>query len=134
MSNIQLFDNGEFELRITPVGDSFTVAAPGLARALGHRHANHMLANIPEEEKGYRPDGTPGGNQVVSFVTEAGFYRVIGQRQPARVRDTSARAGHPLPELGVSRCAAGPPSSWSLPARRPGDRGRVRRPDHPDLG
>lgn len=91
MSEIQLFNNGEFDLRVTTEADAFTVQAPGLARALGHRDANHMLANVPAEEKGYRPDGTAGG-QPVSFVTEAGFYRVIGQRQPGRIKDLAIRA------------------------------------------
>ncbi len=91
MSEIQLFNNGEFALNVNTESDSFTVQAPGLARALGHRDANHMLANIPANEKGYRPDGTLGGVQLVSFVTEPGFYRVIGQRQPSRIRDVAVR-------------------------------------------
>jgi len=92
MSAIQLFNNGEFELRITPAGDSFTIRASGLAHALGHRDANHMLANVPDDEKGYRLDGTPGGQQKTWFVTEPGFYRVLGQRQLGRIKDLAIRA------------------------------------------
>lgn len=92
MSAIQLFENGEFELRVTTVGDSFEVQAPGLARSLGHRDASHMLANVPDDEKGYRVDGTPGGNQVMWHVTEPGFYRVLGQRQLGRIKSEAVRA------------------------------------------
>lgn len=91
MSEIQLFDNGEFNLEITPVGDSFIVNAPGLARALGSRDASNMLANVPADEKGYFLVSTPGGEQRVWHVTEAGFYRVLGQRQAARIKNVAIR-------------------------------------------
>lgn len=91
MSAIQLFENGEFELRVTTAGDSFEVQAPGLARSLGHRDANHMLANVPDDEKGYRVDGTPGGHQGMWHVTEPGFYRAIGQRQLGRIKSEATR-------------------------------------------
>lgn len=89
---IQLFENGEFELRVMPVGDSFKVQASGLARALGHRDAGNMLANVPEDEKeGYCPDSTRPDQQIW-YVTEPGFYRVIGQRQLGRIKNSDTRA------------------------------------------
>ncbi|WP_101791101.1 BRO-N domain-containing protein [Nonomuraea indica] len=91
MNEIQLFDNGEFELRVTPDLDSFKVAAPGLARALAFHAAKDMLRTIPDEEKGWEIAPTLGGDQKVSFVTEAGFYRAIGQRQAARIKDDAMR-------------------------------------------
>jgi anti-repressor protein len=92
MSNIQLFNNGEFEIRVTPTGDSFIVEAPGLARSLGSRDALTMLRSVPEEEKGYALVRTLGGDQQVWHVTEAGFYRVLGQRQAARIKDPQVRS------------------------------------------
>lgn len=91
MSDIQLFDNGEFEIRVIPDGDSFKVEAPGLARALGSRDARTLLRSLPEEEKGYAVVRTPGGDQEVWHVTEPGFYRVIGQRQAARIKNADVR-------------------------------------------
>ncbi|MBA9003706.1 phage antirepressor KilAC domain-containing protein [Thermomonospora cellulosilytica] len=91
MTGLQVFGNGEFELRITPSGDSFTVEAPGLARALGFRDANTLVQSIPNEEKGYGLARTPGGDQCVWTLTEPGFYRAIGQRQAARVKDERIR-------------------------------------------
>lgn len=88
---LQIFDNGEFNLEITPVGDSFTINAPGLARALGNRDASTMLANVPEDEKGYGLARTPGGDQGVRHVTEPGFYRLMGQRQAARIKNPAIK-------------------------------------------
>lgn len=91
-SDIQVFGNSEFELRVTPDGDSFRVAAPGLARALGFRAALDLVRSVPEPEKGYELVRTPGGDQQVWYVTEPGFYRALGQRQAARVKDEETRS------------------------------------------
>jgi anti-repressor protein len=92
VTDLRLFNNGEFEIQVTPVGDSFTVGAPGLARALGIRDAFNLIQNLPEDEKGYLLVSTPGGDQHVWHVTEPGFYRVIAQRQAARVKNADTRA------------------------------------------
>lgn len=84
------FRNEEFELTVTPDGDSFRVHAPGLARALGFRQALDMTRTIPDSEKGYELVRTPGGEQRIGYVTEAGFYRCLGQQNeegPRRCRD-----------------------------------------------
>lgn len=86
------FTSDEFALELIPHGDSFKVAAPGLARALGFRDAPAMTRSVPEDEKGYTNLCTPGGEQAINFVTESGFYRVIGQRQASRVKDDEMRA------------------------------------------
>lgn len=91
MNDLQLFRNGEFEICLTPVGSTFTVQAPGFARALGYRDANTMLANIPSDEKGYGVARTPGGYQEVWHLTEPGFYRVLGQRQLGRIKNDDVR-------------------------------------------
>ncbi|WP_051790989.1 BRO-N domain-containing protein [Amycolatopsis jejuensis] len=91
MSSIQLFNNGEFELHVTPDGDSFTVSAPGIARALGFHSAKDMLRTVPDRNKGWETAPTPGGNQKVWHLTEPGFYRVLGQRQPARIKNLVVR-------------------------------------------
>jgi prophage antirepressor-like protein len=92
MSEIQMFDNGEFELRVTQVGESFTVSGPSLARALGFPDASRMVRNLPTDEKGRTLESTPGGPQETYFVTEPGFYHIVGQRQPGRIKDPTARA------------------------------------------
>jgi prophage antirepressor-like protein len=87
------FGNDEFSLSIQMHDvDGFRVNAPGLARALGFREAYDLLRSIPEGEKGSEIVRTPGGEQAVGYVTEAGFYRSLGQRQAARIPDVELRA------------------------------------------
>jgi anti-repressor protein len=88
---IERFANGEFAIEVIPEGDTFTVVASGLARALGQRDAVDLVRTIPADEKGYGVVRTPGGEQNVLVLKEPGFYRAIGQRQAARVRDLSVR-------------------------------------------
>lgn len=86
------FSNGEFQLSIEPHPvDGFRVLAPGLAKSLSVDSAANILRSIPEEEKGYSLVNTLGGQQNVGHVTEAGFYRAIGQRQIGRIQDPTAR-------------------------------------------
>lgn len=118
MTEIQLFTNDEFSLDFIPDGDSFKVAASGLARALGFREAYDLLRSVPAAEKGSELVRTPGGEQRVLTVTEAGFYRALGQRQTARIRNSEVRAaverfqawvyGEVLPSL--RRAGAEPPA------------------------
>ena len=91
MTEIEIFRNSEFELRIRPVGESFHVGAPELARALGFRQALDLVRSIPDEEKGYELVRTPGGEQRAWYLTEPGLYRALGQRQAARVKDDAMR-------------------------------------------
>jgi len=90
--SVEHFTNNEFDIEMIPDGDSFRVIATGLARALGHRDALDVVRNLPNEEKGYGVVRTPGGEQQVWTLSEPGFYRAIGQRQAARVKDPAVRA------------------------------------------
>lgn len=91
MNDPMQLTNGEFTLDVMPDGDTFTIAAPGLARALGFRDAYRLMESIPDSEKGYTLACTPGGEQRVGYLTETGFYRALGQRQPARIKDPDIR-------------------------------------------
>ncbi|WP_181411320.1 phage antirepressor KilAC domain-containing protein [Mycolicibacterium fortuitum] len=85
------FDD-EIALTFTPDDvDGFHVPAPQVARALGYRQALDLTRSIPETEKGYELVRTPGGEQRMGYLTEAGFYRALGQRQAARIADTELR-------------------------------------------
>lgn len=92
MANIQKFDNGEFQLAFIQSDNSFTVSGPGLSRAMGFHAASEMVRNLPDDEKVSVFERTPGGTQQVWHVTEPGFYHVVGQRQPARIKDPALRA------------------------------------------
>lgn len=86
------FDNGEFRLDIEPhAADGFRVSAEQLARALSTR-GRDLVRSVPDAEKGRALVRTPGGTQESWYLTEAGFYRAIGQRQTGRIEDPSIRA------------------------------------------
>lgn len=91
-AHIEMFSNGEFQLQVTPVGDTFKVQAPGLARALSFAKARDMVRSLPDDEKGVELARTPGGDQEIWYVTEPGLYRVLGQRQASRVKDPDMKA------------------------------------------
>lgn len=86
------FSNSEFQLDIIPDGDTFRVLAPSLAKSLGMREAYDLLRSVPDDEKGSEIVRTPGGGQRVGYLTEAGFYRALGQRQTARIARSDVRA------------------------------------------
>lgn len=91
MSEIERFANGEFDIELIPDGDSFIVRAPGVARGLAFKDAHTMLRSLPEDEKGSALVRTPGGDQTVWHLKEPGLYRVIGQRQAARIKNEAIR-------------------------------------------
>jgi prophage antirepressor-like protein len=92
VTQLQTFNNGEFELQVIPAGISFKVIAPGLARALAFHSAKDMLRHVPDDEKGWEIAPTLGGDQRLQFVWEPGFYRVLGQRQTTRIKNLAVRA------------------------------------------
>jgi anti-repressor protein len=91
MSEIERFANDEFDIELIPNGDTFIVMAAGLASGLGYGSARDMVRHIPEAEKGVELVPTPGGEQNAWHLTEAGFYRVLGQRQAARIKNQDVR-------------------------------------------
>ena len=96
-AGIEHFANSEFDVEFLPAGESFQAVAPGLARGLSFKDAHTMLRTLPEDEKGtvlVRCRSANGVEQYreVLFVTEPGLYRVIGQRQAARIKNPEVRA------------------------------------------
>lgn len=98
MSNdkAQVFHNGEFELPLYPDdGDSFRVYAPLLAKQLGYRDAVNMVRHLEDDEKTqvkpYSGLSTPS-DQGVWYVTEPGFYKIVGQRNINLIRDPKIKA------------------------------------------
>lgn len=89
-----LFKNPEFDLPVQVDGDTFRVYAPKLAQHLGFRDALDLVRSLDDDEKmlvnGYGLVRTPG-EQGAWYVTEPGFYRVVGSRQPGRIKDPAVR-------------------------------------------
>lgn len=89
--DLRPFKNGEFELHLQGANGELRALAPDLARGLAFKDAYDMLRTLPARHKGTELVRTPGGEQTVSYVTEGGFYRLIGQRQTARIKDRTVR-------------------------------------------
>ncbi len=103
MTDPQLFKSGDFELPILPTSDGFHVHGMTVARQLGFRNAADMVRTLDGDEKVLVKDDT---NQQVSphanlrarsdhgvwYLTEAGFYRIVGQRNVNAIHDPKIRA------------------------------------------
>lgn len=79
MNEVQVFDNEQFGT-IRAVrdedGDPMFVAKD-VAKALGYRMASDMTRRLDEDEKGTRSVRTPGGDQEMAVITEAGLYAAV---------------------------------------------------------
>lgn len=94
MSSPQLFTNGEFELPFIPDGDSFRINGTVVARQLGFERAKEMVRTLADDEKMLVEAGgefAPRPDQAVWFITEPGFYKVVGQRNTNYIKDRKAR-------------------------------------------
>lgn len=75
----QVFENSEFgAIRATHDEDGEPCfVASDIAKALGYRDAEKMTRRLDDDEKGTRSVGTPGGEQQMTVITEAGMYSAI---------------------------------------------------------
>lgn len=83
-AEVQVFDNEEFgSIQAIEIdGEPWFVASP-IAKALGYRMASDMTRRLDGDEKGTRSVRTPGGDQDVSVISEAGLYSaVLGSKLP----------------------------------------------------
>lgn len=85
------FEDRPIRLSLGENDDVYFVAAD-LARAFGYRDAASMLRIVDDEEKGTHKVRTPGGEQMMLVVNEAGFYRIALNRESTYVKDPHARA------------------------------------------
>jgi len=88
MTHIEMFSNGEFELHVLTEAETFSIQAEGVARALGVRDGYTLVRNLADDEKHYVLER----GREVWHVAEPGLYRVVGQRQSARIKDPSVKA------------------------------------------
>lgn len=78
-TSIQVFENSEFgAIRVIKDedGEPWFVASD-IAKALGYGDATHMTRRLDDDEKGLRLVETPGGEQQMTVITEAGMYSAI---------------------------------------------------------
>lgn len=81
---IERFDSPEFgTLRVVEKDGEPWFVASDVAKALGYRDAHNLTRRVDDDEKGTRSVSTPGGEQPVSVISEAGLYSaVLGSKIP----------------------------------------------------
>ncbi len=119
MSALVPFGYRDTEIRtLVEDGDVLFVAAD-VARVLGYRDAHNMTRRLDDDERGTRSVSTPGGEQSVTVVTEAGLYAAVLRSQVSSARDFRRWVTHEvLPSLrrtGTYSLAPESPPAYILP-------------------
>lgn len=65
------------EITVLGTVDEPLFIASQVARALGYRDAANMVRRLDEDDRGTRSVSTPGGEQNVTVITEAGLYAAV---------------------------------------------------------
>lgn len=109
MGDLQLFTSDEFQLPVEFAEGEMYVLANPIAQGLAYRDAANMMRTLPEGCAAKRRPSEMPGQPMPSFVracndlrvrdygeawylTESGFYRAVGQRQPNKIRNLDMRA------------------------------------------
>ena len=83
-NQIQAFESARFgTIRALSIDDEPRFVATDGAKARGDRMASDMTRRLDEDEKGTRSMRTPGGEQELSVISEAGLYNaILGSKVP----------------------------------------------------
>lgn len=86
MSEVELFQFGEREIRVIDLGGEPWWVAGDVATVLELSNMRSSLARLDEDEKGVHTMDTPGGPQSVAIINESGLYSLIlRSRKPEAV-------------------------------------------------
>jgi anti-repressor protein len=105
------FDGNPY--RTIPIdGEPWFVAAD-IAKILGYRDAERLARRLDEDEKGTHPVGTPGGEQIMTVVSEPGLYTAILGSKVERAKAFRRQVTHEvLPQIRKT-------GSYSIAGARP---------------
>lgn len=76
-TDISIFRREGVDLRVIVIDDEPWFVASDVARALGYREARDLTRNLDDDEKAPHSLRTPGGEQTVSIISEAGLFSGI---------------------------------------------------------
>ncbi|RRC96631.1 Bro-N domain-containing protein, partial [Prevotella sp. OH937_COT-195] len=95
------FNENNQTIRVDAEGDNLWFVAKDVCQALGIGWRGDTLAYIPDEWKGMRKFRTPGGEQQLTVISEAGMYKLAFRCQSSERADkfTNWVAGKVLPTL-----------------------------------
>ena len=84
MNAVQPFRFGAAEVRVLDDDLRPLFVAADVARVLGYRDAANLVRRLDVEDRGTRSVSTPGGEQDMTVITEAGLYvAVLGSQVPS---------------------------------------------------
>lgn len=95
------FNESNQPIRVKVFNENLWFAAKDVAKALNISWSSATLAQIPEEWKGMMNFITPGGEQQLTVISEAGMYKLAFRCQSSERADkfTNWVAGEVLPSL-----------------------------------
>lgn len=77
-ADLTVFDYEGARVRVVTGDDGEPwFVASDVARILGYREAHHLTRGLDDDERGPHNVGTPGGEQEMTVVSEAGLYSAI---------------------------------------------------------
>lgn len=128
MSNKEMkvftFNENNQTIRVDAEGDNLWFVAKDVCQALGIGWRGDTLAYIPEDWKGVRKFRTPGGEQQLTVISEAGMYKLAFRCQSSERADkfTNWVAGEVLPSIRkTGRYELGQPSQKRVVRRTRGE-------------
>ena len=89
MDNLQVFSYEGKEVRTLQIGGEPWWVAKDVCDVFGETNRNRAMQTLDEDEKGYTQMNTPGGNQQLAVVNEAGLYALLFAMQPTKARGVS---------------------------------------------
>lgn len=95
------FNESNQPIRVKVFNENLWFAAKDVAKALNISWSSATLAQIPEEWKGMMNFITPGGEQQLTVISEAGMYKLAFRCQSSERADkfTNWVAGEVLPSI-----------------------------------
>ena len=128
MSNKEMkvftFNENNQTIRVDAEGDNLWFVAKDVCQALGIGWRGDTLAYIPEDWKGLRKFRTPGGEQQLTVISEAGMYKLAFRCHSSERVDkfTNWVAGEVLPSLRkTGRYELGQPAQKRVVRRTRGE-------------
>ena len=118
------FNENNQTIRVDAEGDNLWFVAKDVCQALGIGWRGDTLAYIPEDWKGLRKFRTPGGEQQLTVISEAGMYKLAFRCQSSERADkfTNWVAGEVLPSIRkTGRYELGQPAQRRVVRRTRGE-------------
>lgn len=89
-NKVTVFENEKFgTVRTVVINDEPWFVVADVCNYFGVTNRNRLMKELDEDEKGGTQMNTPGGNQMVSIVNEAGLYSLLFAMQPKKARGVS---------------------------------------------